>query len=250
MEAIQLAGMKVSAVTLQRLTNSFNLDKEKPKQKLLKEWEILTMKHLILGSKVSEPEIIDRFITFVNTNINDGELKNNMIKHKSEGVVKSIGIYYTWKDFHDKYSDDSAARETASVAPTVAAIVNERRPKRSRSDSSAGPNRNVRQRVPRNCCICGGVHPHADCPVRFSSGCWRCDSDIHIMRDCKVQVSRGDNKNSNRKRERNERTQNASVGVKTGDDHIIGCRGGGYGRSWEQSHLLPRSNDILESNPS
>ena len=30
MEAIQLAGMKVSAVTLQRLTNSFNLDKEKP----------------------------------------------------------------------------------------------------------------------------------------------------------------------------------------------------------------------------
>jgi hypothetical protein len=223
MEAIQLAGMKVSAVTLQRLTNSFNLDKEKPKQKLLKEWEILTMQHLILGSKVSEPEIIDRFITFVNTNINDGELKNNMIKHKSEGVVRSIGIYYTWKDFHDRYSDDSAARETASIAPTVAAIVNERRPKRSRSDSSAGPNRNVRQRVPRNCCICDGAHPHADCPVRFSSGCWRCGSDAHIMRDCKVQVSRGDNKNSNRKRERNERTQHASAGVKTGDDHIIGA---------------------------
>ena len=70
------------------------------------------------------------------------------------------------------------------------------------------------------------------------------------MRDCKVQVSRGDNRNSNRKRERNESTQNASAGVKTGDDHIIGCRGGGYGRSWQQSHLLPRSNDILENNPS
>lgn len=43
------------------------------------------------------------------------------------------------------------------------------------------------------------------------------------MRDCKVQVSRGDNKNSNRKRERNEKTQHASAGVKTGDDHIIGA---------------------------
>ena len=72
------------------------------------------MRHLVMGSKVSEPEIIDRFITFVNTNINDGELKNNMIKHKSEGVVKSIGIYYTWKDLHDRYSDDSPRPLTVS----------------------------------------------------------------------------------------------------------------------------------------
>jgi hypothetical protein len=99
MEAIQLASIKVNAVTLQRLTNLFNLNKETPKQKLLKEWKILTMRHLVMGSKVSEPEIIDRFITFVNTHIT---LKNNMIKHKSEGVAKAIGIYYTWKNFHDR----------------------------------------------------------------------------------------------------------------------------------------------------
>ena len=63
-EAIQSEGMKVSAVTLQRLTNLFNLNKETPKQKLLKEWEILTMLHLIMGAKVSEPEIIDRSINW------------------------------------------------------------------------------------------------------------------------------------------------------------------------------------------
>ena len=70
------------------------------------------MRHLVMGSKVSEPEIIDRFITFVNTHI---KLKNNMIKHKSEGVVKAIGIYYTWKNFHDRYSDDSPHPSNASV---------------------------------------------------------------------------------------------------------------------------------------
>ncbi len=70
------------------------------------------MRHLVMGSKVSEPEIIDRFITFVNTHI---KLKNNMIKHKSEGVVKSIGIYYTWKILHDRYSDDSPHPSNASV---------------------------------------------------------------------------------------------------------------------------------------
>ena len=36
MEAIQLAGIKVNAVTLQRLTNLFNLNKETPTKKLLK----------------------------------------------------------------------------------------------------------------------------------------------------------------------------------------------------------------------
>ena len=36
MEAIQLAGIKVNAVTLQRLTNLFHLNKETPKKKLLK----------------------------------------------------------------------------------------------------------------------------------------------------------------------------------------------------------------------
>ena len=49
MEAIQLASIKVNAVTLQRLTNLFNLNKETPKQKLLKEWKILTMRHLVMG---------------------------------------------------------------------------------------------------------------------------------------------------------------------------------------------------------
>jgi hypothetical protein len=38
LEAVSIAGVKVSATVLQKMTNDFNLDGNKTKQQMLKEW--------------------------------------------------------------------------------------------------------------------------------------------------------------------------------------------------------------------
>ena len=86
LEAVSIAGMKVSATVLQKMTNDFNLDDNKTKQQMLKEWKLLSMRHDFMGTKAGETEIINRFITYVYTVIKDSELKNDLINHKDEGV--------------------------------------------------------------------------------------------------------------------------------------------------------------------
>ena len=86
LEAVSIAGMKVSATVLQKMTNDFNLDDNKTKQQMLKEWKLLSMRYDFMGTKAGETEIINRFITYVYTVIKDSELKNDLINHKDEGV--------------------------------------------------------------------------------------------------------------------------------------------------------------------